>query len=474
MMTCAVIPTYNNIETVVDVVVKTLNYLPVILVADGPTDGTLEAVQQIHDDRLTIVSYKKNKGKGYALKRGLRKAIELGYSHALTLDSDGQHYPEDIPALLRMSSVRPEAIIVGSRKLKQDNMPGKNTFANRFSNFWFRIQTGFPLPDTQSGFRVYPLEKISGLWLMTRRYEAELLLLVFSSWANTPIVSVPIRCYYPPLDERVSFFSPVRDFTRISILNMILCILAIIYGWPRSHWRFIPYAFVFLFTILGANVICAIYAIHPTPEAESRMRHRISKGARLLLTGFPACRFRINESSSMHDVSKGPCVVIANHASMLDVVTFFSLYEKIVIIGQDWVVHNIFFGRVAKIIGVITVGEGIESYMPRLNEYAQQGYSIGIFPEGTRSVTGELLRFHRGAFYVAEQLNLPIQPIFLRGYVRALPKSPFHIGAASEMSATMLDAINPEDKQFGTGYRERTRSVHAYYYDIIGKKGVSD
>lgn len=472
MRTCAVIPTYNNLATVVDIVVRTLNYLPVIVVADGPTDGTLEALQGINDDRLLILSHAKNRGKGYALKQGLRKAIELGYSHAVTLDSDGQHYPEDIPSLLRMSSIRPEAIIVGSRQLRQENMPGKNTFANRFSNFWFLLQTGFPLPDTQSGFRVYPLRNTHGISLMTRRYEAELLLLVFSSWANTPIVPLPIRVYYPPHDERVSFFHPFRDFTRISILNTFLCILAVIYGWPRSHWRFIPYAFLFLFTIIGANVICGIYALHPTPEAKSRMRHRICRGARLLLTGFPACRFRIYNHHER--VSDRPCVIVANHTSMLDVVAFFSLYEKIVIIGQDWVVHNIFFGRIARTIGVITVGEGIETYMARLEEYVRDGYSIGIFPEGTRSLYGELLRFHRGAFYVAEQLAIPIQPLFLKGYARALPKHPFHVGAARELGVTFLPAICPDNNDFGTGYRERTRQIHKFYHNLIAQKGVSE
>ena len=103
MRTCAIIPTYNNVSTVKDVVERALVYLPVIVVADGPTDGSIEEVQSIHNDRLILVSYSHNKGKGYALKTGLKKAKELGYTHALTLDSDGQHYPEDIPTMLRMS-----------------------------------------------------------------------------------------------------------------------------------------------------------------------------------------------------------------------------------------------------------------------------------------------------------------------------------------------------------------------------------
>lgn len=471
MKVCAVIPTYNNVDTVADVVQRALKFLPVIVVADGPTDGSLEAVRDIINENLVIVSYPENRGKGYALKRGLRKARQLGYTHAVTLDSDGQHYPEDIPTLVRMSEVRPEAIIIGTRKLKQDNMPSKNTFANRFSNFWFRVQTGFDIPDTQSGFRVYPIDEIEGVNFMTRRYEAELLLLVLSSWANVPIVPVPIRVYYPPSDERVSFFRPLMDFTRISILNTVLCILAVVYGWPRSHWRFFVYGVAFLAIMAGANVACIIYAVNPTEQAYKTMRKRISSGARFLLTWFPCCRFRIYKKT-MTETVEGPCVVIANHTSMLDVVTVLHLYEKVVIIGQDWVVRNIFFGKIARSVGVITVGKNIENYSEELKKYVEKGFNIAIFPEGTRSLYGDLLRFHRGAFYLAEQLGLPIQPLLLKGYVRALCKKPFHVGAAREMSATYLPVIYPEDKSFGDDFREKARNVRRYYDDLIRENGV--
>lgn len=116
-------------------------------------------------------------------------------------------------------------------------MPRGNTFANRFSNFWFRLQTGIDLQDTQSGYRLYPLGALRGLGLITSRYEAELELLVFAAWAGTPIISVPVKVYYPPADERVSHFRPVYDFVRISILNTVLCVLALVYGYPRMAAR---------------------------------------------------------------------------------------------------------------------------------------------------------------------------------------------------------------------------------------------
>lgn len=102
-------------------------------------------------------------------------------------------------------------------------MPGTNTFANKFSNFWFAVQTGIRLPDTQTGMRIYPLQRLHGLSLLTSRYEAELELLVFAAWSNEKIIPVPVRVYYPSAEERISHFRPAYDFTRISILNTFLC-----------------------------------------------------------------------------------------------------------------------------------------------------------------------------------------------------------------------------------------------------------
>jgi hypothetical protein len=116
-------------------------------------------------------------------------------------------------------------------------MPRGNIFANKFSNFWFMVQTGKRLPDTQTGFRVYPLHKIGNMRLFTNRYEAELEMLVCSAWRNIPIVSQPINVYYPPINERISHFRGGKDFFRISVLNTILCVFAIIYGYPSMLIR---------------------------------------------------------------------------------------------------------------------------------------------------------------------------------------------------------------------------------------------
>ena len=121
--------------------------------------------------------------------------------------------------------------MVGSRNLQADGMPAGNTFANRFSNFWFRVQTGISLPDTQTGFRLYPLHHLPCLGLLTARYESELELLVFSAWRGARLVPVGISVSYP--GDRVSHFRPFWDFFRISLLNTALCIIALVYGYPR-------------------------------------------------------------------------------------------------------------------------------------------------------------------------------------------------------------------------------------------------
>ena len=224
---CAVIPTYNNGRTVAGVVQGVLRQgLPVLVVDDGSTDQTSEALKGLD---IKVLRHETNLGKGRALKTGLEEARRLGFRFALTIDADGQHDPGDIPALLEAAASR--TLVVGSRNIAAEGMSSGSTFANRFSNFWFTVQTLRKLPDTQTGFRVYPLEDLPSLKLLTARYEAELTLLVFSAWKGLKLVPVPVRVYYP--ENRVSHFRPFADFFRISVLNTVLCVLALVYGYPR-------------------------------------------------------------------------------------------------------------------------------------------------------------------------------------------------------------------------------------------------
>jgi glycosyltransferase involved in cell wall biosynthesis len=232
---CVIVPTYNNEKTLASVITELKAYpYPIIVVNDGSTDSTASILSATEE--IIVCSYPANQGKGFALQTGFKKAVELDFDYALTIDSDGQHNPSDIPVLLEKSAENPNAIIIGVRNLQEKNMPGKNTFANKFANFWFLIETGKKLPDTQSGFRIYPLKQIVNRKYFTKHYDFELEVLVRSVWQGLPVIPVPIRVFYAPKAEQISHFRPVRDFTRISILNTFLVLIALF--WVK------PFAFV--------------------------------------------------------------------------------------------------------------------------------------------------------------------------------------------------------------------------------------
>jgi glycosyltransferase involved in cell wall biosynthesis len=234
---CVVVPAYNCEKTIEPVLKSLLQYTSDILVVDdGSTDKTAEIVSAFKNN-LILLSYKDNKGKGYALTQGFKTAVQRGFRYALTLDSDGQHLPEDIATFIAFFLQQPNALLVGARPFNHPNMPHGNVFANRFSNFWFTLQTAYRLSDTQSGYRLYPLHKMKNMHAFTHRYEAELELMVRSAWKGIRIFSVPVQVHYPTKEERISHFRPKRDFIRISILNAFLCVVAVVYGYPAMFFH---------------------------------------------------------------------------------------------------------------------------------------------------------------------------------------------------------------------------------------------
>jgi glycosyltransferase involved in cell wall biosynthesis len=230
--TLILVPTYNNAGTLKNVLERCLEQgLPVMVVDDGSTDETGRILKEIPGEAGYVITHPVNKGKGKALKTGFQEALKLGYSYVVTIDSDGQHFPEDIPALLAQKGEK--TLVVGSRS--QMGADGGSSFANRFSNFWFRLFTGVNLPDTQTGYRLYPLKKLPSLTILSSRYEAELTLLVFSAWKGLELKPVAVRVAYP--EDRVSHFRPGADFFRISVLNTVLLFVSLFYGWPRTLLR---------------------------------------------------------------------------------------------------------------------------------------------------------------------------------------------------------------------------------------------
>ncbi|MDR3047144.1 MAG: glycosyltransferase family 2 protein [Bacteroidales bacterium] len=250
---CLIIPTYNNASTLLQVIESAKTYSNyIIVVNDGSTDDTHALLQGMGENGrdkgrmdeeeqiIEIVEYKINRGKGYALRCGFKRAVQAGFRYAITLDADGQHYASDIPRFIAAIAETPDALLVGSRFLEQENMPAKNSFANRFSNFWYHLQTLRYLPDTQSGFRLYPVQKMRRMHFFCNRYEAELEMLVRLSWRLIPVKAIPVSVYYAPAGERVSHFRPFLDFFRISLLNTLFTVVAVVYFYPKLLiWKLI-------------------------------------------------------------------------------------------------------------------------------------------------------------------------------------------------------------------------------------------
>lgn len=236
LQTCIIIPTYNNAATLAGVIADVAAYTQqIIVVNDGSTDGTEHIARSFPFVQYT--GYAKNKGKGWALRKGFALALELGYRYAISIDSDGQHFAKDLPAFIDKIDQGGDALIIGARNMDQATVPGKSSFGNKFSNFWFRVETGIDCPDTQSGYRLYPIARLGNIRFFTRKYEFEIEVLVRAAWKGIPVEWVPVTVYYPPKEKRVSHFRPFRDFSRISVLNTVLVLITFFYIKPRNFFR---------------------------------------------------------------------------------------------------------------------------------------------------------------------------------------------------------------------------------------------
>jgi glycosyltransferase involved in cell wall biosynthesis len=230
---CVIIPTYNNAATLAKVIEDvTLYGNHVIVVNDGSTDNTVDIVKQF--PAVQFITYTDNVGKGWALRKAFRYAIDTGYKYAISIDSDGQHFAKDLFAFIAKLEEKPNAVIIGARNMGQASVPGGSSFGNKFSNFWFKVETGITSPDTQSGYRLYPLEPLKKMRFITRKYEFEIEVLVRLAWKGIKVISVPVTVYYAPKEERISHFRPYKDFVRISVLNTILVLISFLYIKPRD------------------------------------------------------------------------------------------------------------------------------------------------------------------------------------------------------------------------------------------------
>ena len=233
MKSCVIIPCYNHPMTVALVAQSAQKFCPVIVMDDGSTQPLPEL------PGCTVIRLGKNFGKGAALQAGFNRAAQLGFSHAITMDADGQHFAEDLPKFLAVAQAQPAVLAIGVRDFFAAGCPTHRRRSNAVSTFWFRVETGVRLGDTQCGFRCYPLALTQRLKARSSRYAFELEFMVRASWVGTRIVAVPVKCTYAPDQIRLSHFRPVRDLAHITIMNIGL----VLQSWfvPRTlrvAWSF--------------------------------------------------------------------------------------------------------------------------------------------------------------------------------------------------------------------------------------------
>lgn len=232
-------PTYNNAGTLGDVVDRLLaGALPVIVVNDGATDDTAAILAARAaggaGDRLTVVTHPHNRGKAAALRTGFAAAAERDFTHAITIDTDGQHDPVHIPPLCEAAAAFPSALVLGVRAERTTASPSLNKLGWWMSALGIWLETGVRVLDSQCGLRVYPLELVQNVRCRAGRFGFEAEIITRAVWAGFFIVEVPVTCHYFEEGRRVSHFRPWRDGVHGFLMHAGLTILRLI-PWPR--WR---------------------------------------------------------------------------------------------------------------------------------------------------------------------------------------------------------------------------------------------
>ena len=214
--TAVLIPAYDCAATIGPVVEGARRHVSrVLVVDDGSHDDTAARAATAGAE---VLRQPVNAGKGEALRAGFARLAADGVTHVLTMDGDGQHLADEIPLMLAASAAAPAALIVGERRIGDQEVTPMRLFGNRFANRWVEIACGQALPDTQSGFRVYPLASTQRLGARAGRFAFETEVLIRAARAGIEIRSVPVAVYYPPAAERVSHYRPWGDTLRIIVV----------------------------------------------------------------------------------------------------------------------------------------------------------------------------------------------------------------------------------------------------------------
>ncbi len=236
---CAVIPTFDNPDTVRGVTEAVRVHLPVIVIDDGSAAPGRATVEAIGRDGLAHVHHREhNGGKGAAVTTGFQVARELGYTHALQVDADGQHELADLPTFIDAARRRPEALILGA-PIYDASAPKGRLIGRQITRFWTNLETfGKVIEDPMCGFRVYPLDAACEVAPRCgQRMDFDIEVAVRLVWEGLPVVNLPTCVRYP--EGGVSHFHLVRDNARISWMHSRL----VVESWARLAWRGMSWPF---------------------------------------------------------------------------------------------------------------------------------------------------------------------------------------------------------------------------------------
>ena len=237
---------------------------------------------------------------------------------------------------------------------------------------------------------------------------------------------------------------------------------------PLTFKRVFASVYAFLFFLIGSLVITIVgfflFGIGKPNEKKKLFYHKILCWiSDFVIKRVPFVKF--NYQNIANETFEKPAIIISNHQSHLDLMCLMMLTPRLVILTNDWVWNNPFYGKLIKYADFYPVSSSPEQMLEKLSERVKNGYSIVVFPEGTRSENGSILRFHKGAFYLAEQLNLDIIPVLLHGVGHVLPKKDFMLREGF-VTVQVQPHITPVDSRFAAGYVARTKQVRRYYRDM--------
>lgn len=244
---------------------------------------------------------------------------------------------------------------------------------------------------------------------------------------------------------------------------------------PVTFANLFKTAFSFAAFLVGSIILTVTGFIlltvgRPTPKNKLKFHKWLSRVSRFVVYRLPGIEVKV--SNPYGEKFDKPAVIICNHQAHIDLVFLMMLSPRIIILTNEWVWNSPFYGKIVKYADFYPIANGIEQSVEKLSELVKNGYSIVVFPEGTRSEDCSIRRFHKGAFYLAEKLNLDIVPVLIHGMGHALPKTELHL-RKGKCTLKIFDRVKPSDISFGNDYVERSKNFRRFYsreYNSLAKQ----